>query len=555
MGVEEWLSQVCAGSEMGELVRRHDWAATPLGAPSTWSAGLRAAVGICMSSRYPMLVVWGDELVKIYNDGYRPILGSEKHPRALGAPAAEIWPEIWDVIGPMFRDVMATGRPTWNEHTMLELHRNGYAEECWFIWSYSPIWDDDGSIGGVLDVVNETTEEVIAQRRLAAVSELGVAVADAEQVTEVCQRAVLALSAAGRDVRASEVHLLAGEQLVRVASSVREDTDSVDLSDLLDALVSGARVVGGGEEGHPANAFVTPIRARRDGVVSGTDGVDGVLVLWLNPGRPFDAGYRRFVRLVVDLLGSALQAAYRRSVQLGEYRQISDTLQAAMLQPASDLPTVAARYLPAVGSLAVGGDWYDVIDVGPSRRALVVGDCVGHGLEAATVMGQLRAAARAMLLDGRDPASTLDGLDRYASSVDGALCTTVVCAVFDRSCNVVTYSRAGHLPPLVVGRDRTVWLDRAAGMPLGIDAMRPRENSTLQLEKDDIVVMCSDGLVERRGERLDEGLGRLAAATRDAYGLSVQAVADRLLRELDADEATDDVVLVVKQLSGPVVAR
>ncbi len=243
--VDEWLTQICAGSEMGELVRAFDWSSTSLGPPSTWSSGLRAAVGICLSSRYPMLVVWGDDLVKIYNDGYRPILGSEKHPRALGSPAADVWPEIWDVIGPMFADVMTTGTPTWNEHTMLELHRNGYAEECWFVWSYSPIWDDDGSIGGVLDVVSETTEEVIAQRRLAAVSELGVALADAEQVTDVCRRAVLALAGAGPDVRAAEIHLLVGEQLVRVASSVREDTDAVDLADLTGALGLGARAVGG----------------------------------------------------------------------------------------------------------------------------------------------------------------------------------------------------------------------------------------------------------------------------------------------------------------------
>ncbi len=540
---------------MGDLVRRHDWTATPLGPPQEWSAGLRAAVGICMSSRYPMLVVWGDDLVKIYNDGYRPMLGSEKHPRALGAPAADVWPEIWDVIGPMFRGVMATGEPTWNDHTMLELHRNGYAEECWFVWSYSPIWDDDGTIGGVLDVVRETTEEVLAQRRLAAVSELGFALSEAELVTEVCRAAVVALSGATPDVRATEVHLLAGEQLVRVASSLRDEADALDASALFDVLGHGPRVVGGADDGQrPATAFVAPLRTRRPTGAASSDaapeGVDGVVVLWLNARRPFDAGYRRFGRLVVDLLANSLQAAYRRSVQLGEYRQISDTLQAAMLQPASDLPTVAARYLPAVGSLAVGGDWYDVIDVGPTRRALVVGDCVGHGLEAATVMAQLRSAARVMLLDGRDPASMLDGLDRFAFTFDGALCTTVVCAVFDRRSNVVTYSRAGHLPPLVVGRDRMVWLDRAGGKPLGIDTGRPRENSTLQLQADDVIIMCSDGLVERRGEVLDEGLARLADAAQRAYGVSVQAMADRLLRDLDAEDATDDVVLVVKHLPG-----
>lgn len=552
MDAQAWLDQVCAGSEMGELVRTFDWASTPLGAPSEWSTGLRAAVGICMSSRYPMLVVWGPELTKIYNDGYRPILGNEKHPAALGAPAGRVWPEIWDLIGPLFREVLTTGRSTWHEQQLLELHRNGYTEECWFDWSYSPLWDDDGSIGGVLDVVNETTGQVLAQRRLACVSELGTALFDAEQVTDVCQRAVRALAAGGPDVRASEVHLRVGEQLVRVASSLRDEVPAFDPGTLDRVLADRAPLLVGdsSDRNRPAVAYVAPLA----GGIGGIEGVDGVIVLWLNQGRPFDDAYDRFVRLVASTLATALQTAYRRAVQLGEYRQVSDTLQAAMLQPASDLPTVAARYLPAVGSLAVGGDWYDVIDVGPERRALVVGDCVGHGLAAATVMGQLRSAARAMLLNGRDPASTLDGLDRFASSLDGAMCTTVVCAVFDRRANVVTYSRAGHLPPLVVGRSGSTWLDRAGGMPLGIDAQRPRENSTHQLNDDDVIIMCSDGLVERRGELLDEGLERLARAARDGYGSSVQAMADGLLRDLRADEATDDVVLVVKHLPGHAAA-
>jgi len=118
-----------------------------------------------------------------------------------------------------------------------------------------------------------------------------------------------------------------------------------------------------------------------------------------------------------------------------------------MLKPVSDLPTVAARYLPAVGRLAVGGDWYDVISIGNRQRGLIVGDCVGHGLEAATVMAQLRSAARAMILEGRDPAAVLEGLDTFASSIEGAACATVVCAVFDRNKRTLTYARAGHPPP------------------------------------------------------------------------------------------------------------
>ncbi|MEA5523372.1 hypothetical protein, partial [Limnoraphis robusta] len=97
-----WLEAVAPDTEMGRLVLAHDWASSPLGDPASWSTALRAAVSTCLTSRFPVLVVWGPDLVKIYNDAYRPILGAEKHPGALGAPVAEVWAEIWDQIGPLF---------------------------------------------------------------------------------------------------------------------------------------------------------------------------------------------------------------------------------------------------------------------------------------------------------------------------------------------------------------------------------------------------------------------------------------------------------------------
>lgn len=546
-----WLKSVCRGTEMGELVLAHDWSATALGAPADWSIGLRTAVSVCLSSRFPMLVVWGPELVKIYNDGYRPILGRDKHPGALGASAAGVWPEIWDTIGPLFHDVMATGVPTWHEHEPLMIERNGFTEECFFVWSYSPLFDDDGTIGGVLDVVTETTDAVVAQRRLSTLTMLGAALVDAEQVTDVCVRAITALSSASDDLCSAEIHLMVGDDLARVASNRREDSSGGDdrlwpAADTLRAVaLDRTPVVIGGDAGTPvgtmpAGEYLLPLGDEHAGV-------QGVLVLELNQHRPFDDGYSRFLRLLATTIGSSLESSFRRAMQLGEYRHISDTLQAAMLQPASDLPTVAARYLPAVGNLAVGGDWYDVIDLGHDHRAVVVGDCVGHGLQAATVMAQLRSAARAMLLEGRDPAAVLDGLDLFAATLDGADCATVVCVVVDRATDVVTYSRAGHPPPLLVSGSRARWLDDAGGAPLTIDS-GPRVNATLRLHADDVIVCYSDGLVERRGESLDLGLARLADAALRHRGSSVQHLADALLRELIPDGAADDVVLVVKSL-------
>ena len=553
---DEWLSRVCRDTEMGRLVRDFDWTSTPLGSPATWPVGLRAAVAMAMSSQFPMLVVWGPELTKIYNDGYRPMLGSTKHPAALGAPVADVWPEIWDVIGPMFAHVIDTGEPTWVEHGSLVIERHGYAEECFFTYSYSALFDDDGSIAGVLDVVTETTREVVSIARLADVSRLNDALLGAHEVTAVCVGAVGAL-AGSTEVRGADVHLRVGEGLARIASNRRDDVAPVPDEVLRQVLESGEPLwwIGRGVVDARPDTFVAPFgvphRGRVGAIVDGAAPLGGVVVLSLNRLRSLDDDHRRFLHLLVGSIGSAVDVAVQRAIEIGEHRHISETLQAAMLGPAIDLPTVAARYLPAVGNLAVGGDWYDVIDLDDHRRGVVVGDCVGHGLEAATAMAQLRSAARAMLLEGRDPASVLRGLDAFAASVPGAYCATVAVAVFDRQVGSLVYARAGHPPPLVVSVDgRATWLDDGAGPPLAVDPTKPRRNGHRDGHHlDDVLVMYSDGLVERRGESLDVELGRLATAAAELRGGTVHEIADALVARLLPEQATDDVVVVVKRLA------
>ena len=272
-----------------------------------------------------------------------------------------------------------------------------------------------------------------------------------------------------------------------------------------------------------------------------------MLVLTLQQHRPFDAAYRAFVQLLTDSISGALDGAHQRTVELGEYRRIADTLQAAMVKPSSYLPDVAARYVPAVGNLAVGGDWYDVVDLGGGRTGLVVGDCVGHGLDAATAMAQLRSATQAMLFEGHDPATLLDRLDVFAASVDGAYCTTMVCAIVDAAAATLVYSRAGHPPPALLDPDGVTWLDQATGPPLAVRLDASRLNVTVPLTAGDTIVLYSDGLIERRGESLDVGLDRLARTTVELHGSSVQDVADGLLRTLVPERNRDDVVLVVKR--------
>jgi PAS domain S-box-containing protein len=148
---------------MGGRVRALDWAATPLGSIERWPQSLRLAVGICLNSRFPMFVWWGPQLVNIYNDAYIPMLG-KRHPQALGRPARETWSEIWPVVGPQAEAVMQRGEATWNERVILMMERHGYVEETYFTWSYSPIYDESGGIGGIFCAVVEETPRVMAER-------------------------------------------------------------------------------------------------------------------------------------------------------------------------------------------------------------------------------------------------------------------------------------------------------------------------------------------------------------------------------------------------------
>ena len=161
-----------AGGSAGTLIRSIDWSTTALGPVDEWPQSLRTSVSICLNSRFPMLIWWGPELVKIYNEAYIPMAGA-KHPWALGQPGVDGWPEIWQIIGPMLEGVMQRGEATWSEDTMLPLARRGFTEECYFTFSYSPIHIENGAIGGVFTAVSETSAKVIGQRRLSTLHELG----------------------------------------------------------------------------------------------------------------------------------------------------------------------------------------------------------------------------------------------------------------------------------------------------------------------------------------------------------------------------------------------
>ncbi|MHC0441356.1 PAS domain S-box protein [Flavobacterium sp. 3-210] len=149
---------IADGGEMGELMRSKDWSKTSLGDPDLWPQSLQTMVSVILSNPFGMYIAWGNDFTQIYNDAFRPILGATKHPEALGISSKETFSEIWDTIGPMFKDVMK-GNAVSSPDLMVVLNRNGYDEECYFDFSYSPIKKEDGEVGGILVTVIETTEK------------------------------------------------------------------------------------------------------------------------------------------------------------------------------------------------------------------------------------------------------------------------------------------------------------------------------------------------------------------------------------------------------------
>ncbi|MFG2666456.1 PP2C family protein-serine/threonine phosphatase [Streptomyces sp. NPDC048387] len=246
-------------------------------------------------------------------------------------------------------------------------------------------------------------------------------------------------------------------------------------------------------------------------------------------------------------LNEELRAAH------GREREVALALQEAMLR-SPDLARhtdVAVRYLPAIGSLNVCGDWYDAVDLTQDRYTVAVGDVVGHGLEAATVMGMLRSALSAASRAVVGPAQALEVLGMYARSVDGALAATAVTVLVDTRSKLLVYSSAGHPPPVLLHTDGDCeLLDQATDPPLGARPEHvPRPQAGTAFHRGDTLVLYTDGLIERRDEDIDRGLNRLTTALGELADLDPERLADALLAQLGvAGGAPDDIALVVVRL-------
>ena len=335
------LERIFPGSsEMAHRMRSFDWSQTVLGLPETWPLNLRTCVRIILTSRQPMFIWWGKELIHLYNDGYTAILGA-KHPAALAQAAPLVWSEVWDVAGPRAEFAMNRDEGTYDEALPFIMLRKGYPEETYVTFSYSPIPDDLGGFGGILCPASEDTQRIIGDRQLALVRELPARTADARTWRDACRLSAKAMETNPNDLpfaliytidrKGRSASLAAASGIARIAKASPETLTLESpvlwpLEEVCDkrraCLVSDLTAVSDALPlvlGYPVRqAIALPI------ALSGEVETDAVLVAGLNPLRPFNDNYRSFLEMVAGGILAAMvnaesyEAERRRAEALAE---------------------------------------------------------------------------------------------------------------------------------------------------------------------------------------------------------------------------------------------
>ncbi|WP_261220055.1 ATP-binding protein [Ancylothrix sp. D3o] len=316
-------SLFAGNTETAAMMRSLDWSQTPLGPVENWSQSLKTCVRITLTCRQPMFVWWGEQLINIYNDAYRSVLGG-KHPQALGQPASVVWAEIWDQVGPRADQAMLNNEGTYDEALLLIMERNGYPEETYYTFSYSPVPDDEGGTGGIICANSEDTQRIIGERQLALLRELAANTADARTFDDACSLSAKCLETNPLDLPFAMIYLvdsvhdslfLAGTCGIdrnhpAVPQTAALDSNSIwpfaeviqtqkpcvveNLPALFEKLPTGAW------SSPPHQAVAVPLAA------SGQTGKAGILVAGLNPYRLFDDNYQGFITLVAAQIAASI---------------------------------------------------------------------------------------------------------------------------------------------------------------------------------------------------------------------------------------------------------
>ncbi|MHB8577505.1 MAG: SpoIIE family protein phosphatase, partial [Dehalococcoidia bacterium] len=385
--------------------------------------------------------------------------------------------------------------------------------------------------------VQEVLETLLARQPASlASSAVAVALRDAEQ------ESVRIFYAGAVDPQLPDrYHTVALDAPVPLAEVAYEGTP-MTISDTSE-LTERYRTVAADWSGSVRAACLHPLR-------DGQDTFGAVGLMWSEP-RDFSTEEAELMEQSADAVARSL-----RRIQLVEREhRIAVEMQTRLLEVgrSSSAAALSAVYHPCSETMRVGGDWYTALSLSREKIAVSVGDVVGSGLPAAAVMGQLRSALNTAAIAAEHPAEVAEIVTRFAANVDGAACATVTYAVIDNELGTIDYIRAGHPYPLLLTADGEVRRLTGGGrVPLGV---RGQQDPTIAgrepMPVGSLLVMYTDGLLERRGESLDAGLDRLSDAITGCSGLAVGAVCKKLLNDMEPDNGfTDDVAIIAVRRPG-----
>ncbi|MEU6896203.1 SpoIIE family protein phosphatase [Streptomyces sp. NPDC046557] len=473
------------------------------------------------------------------NAAFTDVLGYG--PEGLPYPPLHPWwpneaddPQAYRLVADGYAKVMGQTR---GSYTVPVTHRDGH--RLWVTFTFNEVEDPDTGRRLVVGTFRDVTAEHYVVQRESALAAVSVRLSKATSLSDALTGALDELKRVWRAEYALAAVFDGAE--VPVLSSAAPDLHWENLAEEHRAALTALR----------NRPLLAPTKDDNCGAGITLDHPKGLLALWIDLGerRPFTTEDQTLLALLAGHIGQGLHRAY----QIDQQRETALALQRAILGP-SHLPAgFAVRYEPAARPLEVGGDWYDTITLPDGRIGIVVGDCVGRGLDAATVMGQLRSACRALLLQDASPAQTLSALDRFAALIPGAVCTTVFCGVLDPDSGQLTYSSAGHPPGILTHRDGTTrLLEDGRSIPLAVRPGHPRPDAQCTMPARATLLLYTDGLVERRRRSLAVGIEQASAALRDGRTNAIDHLATHVMTWMaPADGYDDDVALLLYRHPAP----
>lgn len=493
-----------------------------------------------------------------------------------GRPLQEVFPELAEQTygGTSYLDLLdrtfRTGEPFFATEALVELFDStGSLKKIFFNFALIPIADASGHTTRVLAHAVDVTDQVLSRHEaealatdLGQLAEASLAINGALSIEAVLQEAADAARAIIGCRRAvARMHAEDLDEPIVARQSLSDDFKAWHAQDRFEDLPSpaiavarskqplrldlgalktfpGAEALWDPAEGIPplSNWLGVPL-FDRDGSVIGTLAVSSKL-----NGEFTESDEHALVQLAQLAAVAAVNATLYESAQ-----STAETLQLSLLPaqlPDSPDLEIQARYLPSTAGTYVGGDWYDAFCLPDGKMGLVVGDVAGKGIKAAALMGQLRVALQAYALDGHPPGGVVQRLNRLAQEMNHETMVTLVYLVLDIPARVLTYVSAGHPPPLLLEGENARLLEPNS-VPIGVTSFAEFEEHSIPYQPGSRLILYSDGLIERRGESLQQGLERLRQAALYESGLDVADLCDALLQQMEAASSTDDVALMV----------